>query len=164
MPTATYIPLATITLSSTDSQIDFANIPNTYKDLILICSSQPSTGNKNLLMRVNSDSGSNYTGVFMSGDGSSTASSVSADTNRVQLDSRAYGNTSNTHLHLIQFMDYSATDKHKTILTRASAAGLGVDAFASRWASTSAITSISIFYDAASVASGSTFSLYGIAG
>jgi hypothetical protein len=59
-------------------------------------------------------------------------------------------------------MDYSATDKHKTVLVRSNAASTGVEAIAQRWASTAAITSILVFPSTGSWAAGGTFSLYGI--
>ena len=167
MPQATYIPLATITLSSTDSSVDFANIPGTYKDLILIVTSAagntgaPGGNARNLLMRFNGDTSNSYTRVIMSGDGS-TARSTSDTQSWFALD--WYGNTNNTtHDHLIQIMDYSATDKHKTVLTRVRSTA-ATEAMASRWPSTNAVTAISVFYDSNTLAIGSTFSLYGIAG
>ena len=62
-------------------------------------------------------------------------------------------------------MDYSATDKHKTFLTRiADKGGYGdyVVAAASRWANTSTVTSVTVF-GTANFQIGNTFNLYGIA-
>jgi hypothetical protein len=59
-------------------------------------------------------------------------------------------------------MDYSATDKHKTVLSRANNAANGVTAIAGRWASTSAITSIVLTFQSSSLATGSTVALYGV--
>jgi hypothetical protein len=64
---------------------------------------------------------------------------------------------------ITQIMDYSATDKHKTSLIRGNDAGAEVIAHAQRWASTSAVTSVRALITANNFASGSTFSLYGIA-
>jgi len=73
---------------------------------------------------------------------------------------------SNNHaVFTVNIMDYSATDKHKTVLTRASTAASSVWAIAGRVATTSAITSVAfIGPDDASdqFLSGSTFALYGI--
>jgi hypothetical protein len=60
-------------------------------------------------------------------------------------------------------MDYSATDKHKTILSRANVAGTFTMALAGRWANTSAINQVSIFRTGQTFSSGSVLSLYGIA-
>jgi hypothetical protein len=61
-------------------------------------------------------------------------------------------------------MDYSATNKHKTVLVRADNANSITMAHAARWANTSAITSIVLtsFEGAGNFAIGSTFSLYGV--
>jgi hypothetical protein len=60
-------------------------------------------------------------------------------------------------------MDYSATDKHKTVLSRYGNSSTEVDMAASRWADTSAINSIQILLaDAETYSAGSNFSLYGV--
>ena len=60
-------------------------------------------------------------------------------------------------------LDYSATDKHKTILVRFGSNSDSIAlAAAGRWASTSAITSIRIYRETGSFAIGSTFELYGV--
>lgn len=169
MPTATYIPLATITLSSTDSEIVFSSIPNNYKDLILVSTTRNSSfGNPyyQLRYRVNGDSGSNYNWVYMIGDGSNTGSSASSNQSDITVFFDEPNTSSAYAVTIAQFMDYSATDKHKSILIRSNAPSVLVGAYAARWASTSAITSISLTPPPGfgSWASGSTFSLYGIAG
>lgn len=159
-----WVSLQNITLATTASSVTFSNIPSGFRDLYLVTSSNTSTGSKNLLIRLNNDSTSGiYTTVLMAGDGSSAASGVVTD-NKLQLDSRAYGSTTLTHIHHVQIMDYSMTDRHKALLVRGSMGSVGVDAFAARYASTNAVTSMTLFYDAASIAAGGTFALYGISG
>ena len=68
--------------------------------------------------------------------------------------------TSDQDIATASFMDYSATDKHKTVLIRANHPGETV-ACAGRWANTAAITSITI-NTASTFVIGSVFSLYGI--
>jgi hypothetical protein len=63
----------------------------------------------------------------------------------------------------IQIMDYSATDKHKTILGRGNADGAYTIATANRWANTSAVTSVTLYAAGDAWASGTTVSIYGIA-
>lgn len=159
MPTNTYTPLATISLTGTDSEIVFSNIPNTYRDLIIIASGQSTAANANILARFNSDSGSNYSWVYMGGDGSSTFSGSSSGT------SGDWGNFPNAQsVSVFQIMDYSATDKHKTTLVRSNTASTYAIAYAERWASTTAITSISLTISGSgnSFASGTILSLYGV--
>lgn len=162
MPTPTYIPLATITLSSTDTDVTFANIPNTYKDLVLIVQGELSSANTpDIELKLNNDT-ANRTQVYMRGDGSSTASGTYST---IYLNSASTWSSGRLYNHIVQIMDYSATDKHKTVLARGNWAGGDVNATASRWASTSAVTTVSVNVSGTgSFAIGSTFSLYGIAG
>lgn len=168
MPTATYIPLATITLSSTDSSIDFANIPNSYKDLVLVVNgaTSESVTDSSIALRVNSDTGSNYSWVYAWGTGSATASGSSADSRIFIGRLPGYSSASTPGTILVQMMDYSATDKHKTVLTRGNNTSGVVSMHAGRWASTNAVNTLSVSrYDFASgFVAGATFSLYGIAG
>ena len=66
-------------------------------------------------------------------------------------------------LYQIDFFDYSATDKHKSALSRLSDAGASVSMSANRWASTAAITSITMTASTGTFSAGATFHLYGIA-
>jgi hypothetical protein len=155
-----YIPLATVTLGSSASSVTFSSIPATYRDLVLVINATASN-NINVDVRFNGDTGSNYPEVFMAGDGTTTYSIATTRT-FLRLDYVGFIGTVAGHNNIIQIMDYSATDKHKTVLARGSNANNGVAATAGRWANTAAITSIQAFagfpYSA-----GSTFNLYGIA-
>jgi hypothetical protein len=165
MPTNTYTALATLTLTGSDGSITFASIPSGYRDLVIVCNFQMSGTGSATRLQVNGDSGANYNGVWMTGTGSAANSSSESN----QTSARAFGasigpTNSMSNIGIVQLFDISATDKHKTILTRYGAASTETQATASRWASTSAITSVTLFdilgqtYQA-----GSTFSLYGIA-
>lgn len=163
--TPTYTLLNQITLAASSSIVTFSNISQNFGDLVLVTSTAAGNtgaagGNaRNLLVRINGDSGSNYPRVIMSGDGG-TARSTSDTQTWLALD--WYGHTNLTfHIHQLQFFDYSQTDKHKTILNRVTSTNAS-EAIAHRWANTSAVTSLSIFYDANTLATGSTFSLYGV--
>jgi hypothetical protein len=154
MPTPTYTPLATVTLGASASSVTFSSIPATYRDLILVCEY---TNASNGLLRFNSDTGSNYTYVRMYGNGSSASSDSGPDTGfAIATGSSTSGQTS-----IIQIMDYSATDKHKTVLIRNGLASTFVNASANRWANTAAITTVS--FQVGTYGAGSRFDLYGIA-
>jgi len=60
-------------------------------------------------------------------------------------------------------MDYSATDKHKTILNRVNAASSIVEAVAARWANAAAVTSVAVQTQTGTFSSGMTLALYGVA-
>ena len=156
MPTPTYVPLGTVTLVATDTSITFSSIPATYRDLILVASGK-GTGDLSLRTRFNADSGSNYSYVYMQG-GNDGVQSGSGTLSYVD----SFFVSANTCTTIHQIMDYSATDKHKSVLTTRVLAASYVDRFAQRWANTSAITSMEVFASSNAYAIGSTFSLYGL--
>lgn len=164
MPTNTYIPIATVTLASTDSEVVFASIPSTYRDLVLVFNGTTSApGADSVTFRFNTDTGSNYSNVRMVGN-SSGASSYADTANTLYIGVAV--NTSEPMTIHAQIFDY-ATDKHKGVLSRSNQAGGWVTAHAGRWANTSAINTVRVLPTGGSswtFSIGSTFSLYGIAG
>jgi len=156
MPTPTYTALANVTLGSSASSVTFSSIPATYRDLIFVFSGVVSAGGGEVVrITFNGDGNSaNYSAVFANGDGSTTSSGTNA--RRFGL---MYASRSQT---VASFMDYSATDKHKTYLSRTGGASNALEMIAGRWANTAAITSFQVFPDANGFASGSTLSLYGV--
>lgn len=159
--TATYIALASLTLTSTDSEILFSSIPATYRDLVLVIDARYTSGDGNLQLRFNGDGGSNYTNIYMLGGGSGSGAAG------LVTQPWIYGggmNTSQGNSQIFQLMDYSATNKHKTVLNRTNEVGGAVYAWTGRWASTNAINTIRIVGQdgTRTFAIGSTFSLYGI--
>ena len=165
----TYVALANITLGSSASSVTFSSIPATYRDLVIAANAQdPVSGTtfSNIGLQFNSDTGSNYNWLDMYGDGSSAVSQVQSNVTGILA---GYMSSQNNifSAHIFQIMDYSATDKHKTVLVRSN---LGTrspnttqlaQATAGRWANTSAITSIRLS-GGTSFKAGSTFALYGI--
>jgi hypothetical protein len=157
MPTPTYTALASRTLTSTATSVTFSSIPATYRDLILVIEGTYSTGTGNASIRFNGDTGSNYPYVFMLGGASGTSSGQATTTSLL-----TGGFNSATRNNVVfQIMDYSATDKHKSVLNRMNEGGLTTYAWGGRWANTSAITSITVI-GTNPYAIGSTFSLYGV--
>jgi len=160
-PINTYVPLESIVLTNAASSVTFFNIAQgddngTYKDLILVIDGAASSG-QDILIKLNEDA-ANYTRVYAYGTGSVT-NSGSASSNGWGVVRTAQSNT------VLQIMDYSATDKHKTILSRLNGASdYGTAMMAGRWASTSAVISINAYVASGTFAIGSTFSLYGIHG
>jgi hypothetical protein len=159
VPQPTYTPLATVTLGSSTSSVTFSSIPATYRDLILIITAQRTGSPVNMGLRFNGDTGSNYSQVYMTSTGSTTYSGTVSATN-AQIDVYPYAPSTGFNNYILQIMDYSATDKHKTFLRRTNEAGNATEAAAHRWANTAAITSINLAMS--SMNTGSTFSLYGV--
>ena len=156
MPTPTYFPLANITLGASASSVTFSSIPATYRDLIMIINGTFSgSGPLEAELYINGST-SDYSFVQMTGDGSSTSSSTGVNPSIIM--------SSDPSINIVQLMDYSATDKHKTILIRDNIAANRVRASAIRWAQTAAITSLQLTDNAGrSLLAGTTVSLYGIA-
>ena len=158
MPTPTYTPLATVTLGTTAASVTFSSIPATYRDLHFVMTAPSWSGGSDMLFRLNGDTGSNYSLVrvqALSGDLSSgTASGTS----------QYYGVAIYTGpiMATATWLDYSATDKHKTALHRMGQNAQYVWMAASRYASTSAVTSLTLLLNSGSYPAGSTFSLYGV--
>jgi hypothetical protein len=146
-------PLATVTLQATSNEVVFSGIPATYRDLILIVNCRHTgSGAQNLIMQFNSDAG-NASRVYMAGYSSTTESGTLSNL------IAQFNDQNNNEVGISHIMDYSATDKHKTVLTRTNDS-IFVEAMAQRWASTAAINSIRLAYTS-TFAIGSTFSLYG---
>jgi hypothetical protein len=164
MPTATYIALANVTLSTSDSSITFSSIPTngTYRDLVVIITGN-TTANADINIRLNGDSGANYSFIYVGGSGSGSGSTSSASGQTAIVLDAYFWRSTEISTCIAHIMDYSATDKHKTIISRNNVVGGGTDAFINRYASTSAISSLEVRNPAQSFASGTTITLFGIA-
>jgi hypothetical protein len=158
MATPTYIPLATITLGSAQSSVTFGSIPATYRDLVIVMTSTAQTSDEYTRAYLNGDYGtSNYSFVqmFGSNNGYSGTGSYPFFGQVIQAESC---------LNIMEIMDYSATDKHKSALVRSNLTTKQVAATALRWANTNAVNSIQVTHGTGSsnYTAGSTFSLYAI--
>ena len=157
----TYTLIDSVTLATSATQLTFSSIP-AGGDCVLVVAGASSTGALRVYFQVNGDTGNNYNTVRMSGDGSSSSSQSLANQGQFLMTSEGWMEPAGSVL-ITQFMDYSATDKHKSLLTRTNTPSRAVEAFAQRWASTSAITSIRIYVSNDSFAAGTVFSIYDIA-
>jgi hypothetical protein len=159
--TGTYTLIASSTASGSSNSVTFSSIPGTYTDLVLVLSANVQTATDYLRLRINSDTGSNYSYTFVYGTGSTAASSRQSNVTSVIYNAINTGSSPN--ISIIQFMDYSNTTTNKTFLTRNTVPANETNAFVALWRSTSAITSITIDgTDGRNFTSGSTFKLYGI--
>ena len=161
---ATYEPIATTTLGSSASSIDFTSIPSTYTDLRIIVNGKPTSGSF-MWMRYNSDSSTTYSVTSLSGDGSAAASFRT--TSAAQLTCKGYSSddTSQPTLYEIDIFSYtSSTFKTHLCSTSADYNGSGnVQRFVGLYRSTSAITSVNLLRSASDTfAAGTTATLYGI--
>jgi len=155
----TYEPIATQTLGSNTATVTFSSISGNYTDLILVFNGKSNVSSGAFYYRLNSDSGSNYSSTHLKGNGTSATSDIYSSASYMY----ALGNGFTNETAIItQFQNYSNTTTYKTALTRWSSLSLYVAASVGLWRSTSAITTIDI-YSLNIFATGSTFTLYGIA-
>ena len=161
---ATYTPIATTTLTSAQTTVTFSSISGSYTDLIIVANTKSVSagGNQWFMMKFNSDSGSNYSMTYLSGNGSSASSGRYSN----RSDGIFPGDTDNTDYMtmIINIMNYNNSTTYKTVLSRSSDSSDSVKAIVGLWRSTAAITSVSITNQdvPSNIASGSTFTLYGI--
>jgi hypothetical protein len=160
MATSTYIALANLTLTGTDAEVTFASIPNTYRDVVVVVNAD-GTQQTELFLRLNGDSSGVYSTVRMQGSGTVASGGSTANQTGARLNGNGDIMTDFTFNAIIQLLDYSATDKHKSGLSRTNSSG-GVDACIFRYASTNAVNSVTVYPAAGSFDVGSTFTLYGI--
>lgn len=159
---AALIPLQTITLGSTVTSVTFASIPGTFRDLrLVVVGTQTTTGNGSYL-RFNSDATTSYAFVSAEGNGSGKSSYGWEDSYMYFAATYNSGDTTVPSVEVIEILDYSQTDKHKTAIGRISSPAREVAMGASRWYKTAAITSILVSGQFTSFKAGTTFSLYGV--
>jgi len=169
--------IASVTVGSGGTAtIDFTSIPSTYKHLQIRGigrSTTGSTGTDYLLVRLNTDTGSNYAWHDLYGNG--TTASSEGDFSRTNIRAgflpRASQLANSFGVAIIDITDYASTSKTKTLRSfsgmeynSASAPLAQVALKSGLWNSTSAVTSIRLYSEANNVAEFSSFTLYGIKG
>jgi len=166
-----YELIETQILGSSQTGITFSNLgthSSTYRHLQIRYTARSSiagTQDGATGIRLNGDSGSNYSSHNLTGDGSSVSSN--AFTSQTYMFSQAlFGNTAASGAFgagVIDLLDCYSTTKNKTLrwLTGANIVRLGSGA----WLSTASLTSVTMdARDGSSYLAGSRFSIYGIRG
>ena len=150
--------------------ITFSSIPSTYTSLQLRMSVLCTADNQALYMRVNGITTDSYTYHILNGDGATVTATGSGYTGGAQINIGYSRNVMSTapKVAIVDIHNYASTTQLKTIRTFT-----GVDRNTSSndltlqsdlVDTTSAISSITLFFNANSFASGTTISLYGIKG
>jgi hypothetical protein len=166
-----YESIATVTVGSTSvSSISFTTIGTDWAHLQVRAFFRMTQGNA-IGLRLNSDTGSNYSDHDLSADGSSVYTNAGTSTSYIQLlpvtGTTATANIGN--VMIIDLLDYDNTNKYKTVrvLSGHDTNGGGAVAFDSgSWRNTNAVTGIELFPVTAGrqFAQYSHFALYGIKG
>ena len=163
----TYTPIATTTLTSAAASYTFSSISGSYTDLVLVMSGQSvqATTYDNLIIQFNGDTATNYSRTRLNGYSGGAASERSTSTTSHLIGpitgtsySSSIFSPSVTHI-----MNYANATTYKTAVYRSNSQDGYVQAGVALWRSTSAITSILIkTLSGSNLATGSTFTLYGI--
>ena len=169
-----YESIATVNVTSSQSFIDFTVIPSTYKHLQIRGILLNASGQQNLAVRFNSDTGSNYFGHQLQGDGSSTPAAGNATTQTfIPLMGLVTNTSSYPFATVIDILDYQSTTKNKTIRSLSGQDGNAtgtptnwrVQLSSGAWANSSnAINAISLWLPSYTIGQYSHFALYGIKG
>lgn len=148
--------LATVTLQQASSTVTFSGIPNTYRDLILVIQGTTAASVGERLQFNGDTTASNYSFVAAVGNGTSAVSQ--SGTNAWLAYNLSAGDGL---LSVVQIMDYSATNKHKTSLHRGNSPIQGTEMLVQRWSSNVAINQVTVLAVSTTWNTGATFSLYG---
>jgi hypothetical protein len=158
----TYEKIATTTLGTAGTTITFSSIAATYTDLKLVWVGVTSSA-ADITVRLNSDTGSNYSQTYLDGTGTSAISGRLTSQTSIYLFPN--GGTSTTIPSYYGFDLFSyAGSTYKTMLTEGNGdknGSGGVDRSVALWRSTSAITTITI-RSTSNMSVGTTATLYGI--
>jgi hypothetical protein len=155
----TYEPIATNTLSSSSGTITFSSISGSYTDLILVANLLPASSAR-VKLRVNSDSGSNYSYTILFGNG--TAAGSGRESSITEINYYWNGLPSGWSNYILNFQNYSNATTYKTILARGNSTAVETFASVGLWRNTSAITSVELRSSVGVFDIGSCFTLYGI--
>lgn len=158
----TYEPIQTHTLVSNSTDIEFATIPSTYTDLVIVAQFKNTTS-VDMFLRFNNDSTTKYSNTYLYGNGTTALSSRYSNASGFVLDMAGGGFGTEWGTYIINIMKYANTNIDKNILGRSSFSGISTGTIVGLYRSTSAISSIKLSASTAStIVAGSTFTIYGI--
>lgn len=160
MPTNTYVALQTATATGSQSTITFTSIPQTYTDLVLVCSGN--TANVATALLFNNDNGTNYSRTAVRGYASTADSFRQTALSYLPIDASVSQPFQNA---IINIQNYSNSTTRKTALWRSNSSTGGVEAMVGMWFGTiAAINRIDVISTGGTnFSAGSTFTIYGIA-
>jgi hypothetical protein len=179
LATNSFDSIATVTLTSSQSSISFTSIPQTYRHLQVraLMRNDISGGNTStIFVGMNSDTGANYSSHRAYGGGggttgvNTTGTSLVTPSNTHGIGAGA-GSTATTGVvgaNIIDFLDYTNTNKYKTVRSYGGIANNASEQYvlvwSQAWTNTNAITTLTFTSNATNFVSGCVFALYGIEG
>jgi hypothetical protein len=157
---STYSTIATTTLGSAAASITFSSL-GSYTDIRLILRTVSPSNSDTINIRLNGDTGTNYSVTILGGNGSTAGSERRTSSN--------YMFVSNNYVNVVDgtaifdFMNYRNTTTNKTVLMRSGNAANSTTASVRLWRNTAAITSIELSIASAyTFGTGTTATIYGI--
>lgn len=165
--TITYKLIQTVTASSGSiANIEFASIPQTYKDLLFVVSGRATTDNPTLQVYFNNDTTSaNYQFRTVDGNGSTVANNSATQPWLMRI-TPSSASASVFGSGAMYIPNYAGTSYQKSISTDSVTENNGTTAYnafhSGLWLSTAAITSIKLDPYGTDFAQYSSASLYGI--
>ena len=162
-----YESIASATGTGSSGLVTFSSIPSTYVALQLRANIVSTADAIGLRMRLNNDTGGNYTLHRLIGDGSTaTATGNTSQTSMLVSPPGSVFTVTPTTL-IFDLHNYASTTQNKTARWMVGSdrnGGGGVTLGSNLWQSTSAVNEVRIYLDSDSFTTGSTFALYGIKG
>jgi len=160
--------LATKTFNNTDFTASFTSIPGTYKNLLIVGSGLQSSaaGNEGLALRLNNDTGSNYTwwgtGIF---NGAAGTTGTTGTSQTVMVTAWTGDSSSRFGTFQILINDYSSTGYKSTWTNSLSEANGNAWLYAVGliYNSTTAISQVDIFNANSTNVKAGTIKIYGVA-
>ena len=159
---STYTPLATTTTSGSAANYTFTSISGAYTDLVIVVNGGGST-TADLYVRLNGDTGSNYSSTLLSLDNVTAVSGRYSNATAMRLtDGGSLSNTLGATNQILNIINYANTTTYKSVMSRTNRAAGGLDFFVGLWRSTSAITTVLLYPGSGTFLDGTTLTLYGI--
>lgn len=155
MASGTYKQIASATVQSDTSSITFSSITSDYRDLLVVASGT-SSANGYLGLRFNSDS-TLYVEINLINNGSTI------EVNKADRDGARAGLGPDQSTSIWNVLDYTATDKHKVIISQGSFGTSSAMFSGTRWKSLDAVNSVqAVGLNGMLIKAGTTIAIYGI--
>jgi hypothetical protein len=165
-PQGSFDALATVTVGATSvASIAFAAIPTGYRHLQIRAFNRCSVNSGRLRFQFNGDTSANYSGHYILGTGASALAGGGANDTRL---SGTYNNsTANVFsVNVIDILEYANTNIYKSTRTLSGVDTNDVNGevffVSGSWRSTSAVSSILMYFDSGNITQYSQFTLYGV--
>lgn len=170
-----YQSIATISVTSSTSSVEFTSIPSSFKHLQIRALSNTNRSDgyatDSVKLNMNSDTGGNYSMHWVRGNGATTAAYGYANQTEIYLEGISAGTAAPNifGVAIIDILDYTNTNKYKTIKCLSghelngliNSSGGFVHLTSGNWHNTNTITSIKFTPDN-NFQQYSSFALYGV--